>query len=177
MHSLLQRGFYMEPYAPARRKVGANIPRKLSVAFPHTAVISPAMPHTRIGLMCLSLLLAVLAGCSTAPIADMLDFFKPGRLEPATTPPYGGVCTPRPVGPPAPLPSTLSAPALPAAPGALPGPAPTPLGAPPGALPAPAWPEPAAPLPAQISPISPTGTSPTKPVPLGVPASGTPAPF
>jgi hypothetical protein len=42
-----------------------------------------------------ALLLVVLAcGCSTAPLADMLDFFKPGRMNPEPGPFYGGVCQP-----------------------------------------------------------------------------------
>ncbi len=45
------------------------------------------------------LFLLCLAGCSTAPIADFLDFFKPGRLGPEQTPPYGGVCGPACVAP------------------------------------------------------------------------------
>src|ERR1051326_4564024 len=38
------------------------------------------------------------AGCSTAPVADFLDFCKPGRLGPEQVAPYGGVCQPRPGG-------------------------------------------------------------------------------
>jgi hypothetical protein len=49
-------------------------------------------------LMALVLLLA--AGCSTAPLADLLDLCKPGRLGAEQTPPYGGVCAPKQVGPP-----------------------------------------------------------------------------
>src|SRR5436189_2020982 len=45
-----------------------------------------------------ALALLLSAGCSTAPIADLMDYFKPGKLSPETTPPYGGVCVPRPVG-------------------------------------------------------------------------------
>src|SRR5947209_4771358 len=72
-----------------------------------------------------ALLGLLLAGCSTAPVADLQDFFSPGRfkLHP-TTPPYGGVCAPRAVGQP------LGGPA-PVVPGAIPVlPPPTPLGAP-----------------------------------------------
>jgi hypothetical protein len=44
------------------------------------------------------LLLLLTAGCSTAPIADLLDAVRPGRLGPG---PYrGGVCHQH--GPPAP---------------------------------------------------------------------------
>jgi hypothetical protein len=112
------------------------------------------------------LLLAVMAaGCSTAPVADMLDFFKPGKLGPEQTPPYGGVCAPTalpaPVGAPA-----APAPALPVAPlgvPAPPAPAPTPLA-------------PVAPMPPATQPISPGGPPviPPTAAPLGPPA-GPPA--
>lgn len=39
-----------------------------------------------------------LIGCSTAPVADMMDYFSPGRMGPETTPPYGGVAAPHPGG-------------------------------------------------------------------------------
>jgi hypothetical protein len=42
-----------------------------------------------------------LAGCSTAPCADILDFFKPGKLEPGQY--YGGVCGPACLQPAPPL--------------------------------------------------------------------------
>src|SRR5262245_6229331 len=39
------------------------------------------------------LLLCMIAGCSTHPIGDALDFFKPGKVySDNTTVPYGGVC-------------------------------------------------------------------------------------
>lgn len=42
---------------------------------------------------CWLLTLVLLAGCSTHPLADMCDFFKPGKLYPdGKTSPYGGVC-------------------------------------------------------------------------------------
>jgi hypothetical protein len=98
-------------------------------------------------------LLCLVAGCSTAPVADLLDFFRPGQLGQERTPPYGGVCAPAPVGSPAggaPLPvvgSPVPAPA-PISPG---GPAPVP--------PNPSPPPPGAP-PASPSPLAPgTGTS------------------
>lgn len=71
----------------------------------------------------MALLLVVLAaGCSTAPLADMFDFFKPGRMDPNPAPFYGGVCQPGaprglgtvppsvmvPTGPPAPAPVHLT---------------------------------------------------------------------
>ena len=37
--------------------------------------------------------LCLVAGCSTHPAGDVLDFFKPGKLYPdGQTMPYGGVC-------------------------------------------------------------------------------------
>ncbi len=51
-----------------------------------------------------AVLLLLLAGCSTAPVADLLDLIKPSRLPPDKTPPYGGVCAPQPACPPAPAP-------------------------------------------------------------------------
>jgi hypothetical protein len=45
-------------------------------------------------------LLLMLGGCSTAPVADIMDFFIPSRMPPDKTPPYGGVCNPHPGGPP-----------------------------------------------------------------------------
>lgn len=39
---------------------------------------------------------AGLAGCSTHPAGDVLDFFKPGRIyTDGKTTPYGGVCQPQ----------------------------------------------------------------------------------
>jgi hypothetical protein len=38
------------------------------------------------------LLVLVLAGCSTHPIADVMDFTRPGKMYPNEVPPYGGVC-------------------------------------------------------------------------------------
>jgi hypothetical protein len=71
-------------------------------------------------------LLLLCTGCSTAPIADMLDYFKPGQLEPAKATPYGGVCLPRPIGPP--VPGTADVPAgAPATGPAIPGPAMPPI--------------------------------------------------
>jgi hypothetical protein len=66
------------------------------------------------------LVLLLLAGCSTAPVADVLDFFAPGRARVGQTPPYGGVCIPQ--G------GSIVAPTVPAASGTPPPPAPpTPL--------------------------------------------------
>jgi len=72
-----------------------------------------------------ALLALLLTGCSTAPVADLMDLLYPGRLAPGTSAPYGGVCLPQ-GGPVAPAP-------VPAVPG-VPGPAvplpPPPPGAP-----------------------------------------------
>ncbi len=66
------------------------------------------------------------AGCSTAPVADTLDFFKPGKLDPAKAVPHGGVCGPQaPLG--LPCPPGTAAPALPAVPVTPGGPRPVPV--------------------------------------------------
>jgi hypothetical protein len=46
--------------------------------------------------------LLLLAGCSTAPVADFLDLLSPGRIQIGKDNPYGGVCIPQggPVGGP-----------------------------------------------------------------------------
>jgi hypothetical protein len=88
----------------------------------------------------IALLYLLSAGCSTAPVADLLDYFSPGHLRPETTAPYGGVCVPRPVGgavanPPGPAAPFGAAPVPPASPlapaplGPTPPPAPSPVGA------------------------------------------------
>lgn len=79
-------------------------------------------------------LLCLLSGCSTHPLVDMCDFFKPAKLGPNTVVPYGGVAIPQgpiipaapniAVGPPAVLPGGAVVPP----PAALPG------NAPPGGL-------------------------------------------
>jgi hypothetical protein len=46
----------------------------------------------------LAVLALLLAGCSTAPVADLLDYFTPGKLEQGKAAPYGGVCGPQQVG-------------------------------------------------------------------------------
>ena len=51
-----------------------------------------------------SLILCLLTGCSTHPLVDTLDFFKPGKLGPVTVQPYGGVNVPQgPIVPGAPV--------------------------------------------------------------------------
>jgi len=81
-------------------------------------------------------LLWALAGCSTHPVADVLDYFSPGRVGTNDVPPYGGVCIPQgPIQPPLPAPG----------PDLVPGPAPSIIPPPaplPGTAPAPAVPPP-----------------------------------
>ncbi len=64
----------------------------------------------RIAAVCL-----LLSGCSSAPVADLMDWLRPGRLEPA--PGYhGGVGIPQEVAPasaPAPPPGGASLPTVP----------------------------------------------------------------
>jgi hypothetical protein len=88
-----------------------------------------------------ALSLLLLTGCSTAPIADLLDFVRPGRITPGPAP-YGGVCIPQggPVGAP-----VVAAPVLP-------GPGIPPPPAPPGAPGAPVVVTPP-PLPAGTQPV------------------------
>ena len=42
-----------------------------------------------------ALALVWLAGCSTAPVADLFDYFAPGQMSKGDTAPYGGVCIPQ----------------------------------------------------------------------------------
>jgi hypothetical protein len=74
-----------------------------------------------------TLALVLLAGCSTAPVADFMDTFFPGKLSPGTAAPYGGVCQPQgapiapaaaPGVPPGPVPAVPPPPPVPGAPGA-----------------------------------------------------------
>ncbi len=79
----------------------------------------------------------VLTGCSTHPVADMMDFFHPGKMYPNDVEPYGGVCIPQgAVLAPAPQ---VCPPAVPPGPGVVPPPVPLPPNAP-GAVPPPAFP-------------------------------------
>ena len=41
------------------------------------------------------ILLLFALGCSTAPLADFLDVFRPGRVREEQGAPYGGVCQPK----------------------------------------------------------------------------------
>ncbi len=69
--------------------------------------------------------IGLLAGCSTAPVADLMDYFSPGRLGSEMTPPYGGVAAPHPGGQSVP-PGAVVSPALPPLPPSPPGTASTP---------------------------------------------------
>jgi len=110
-------------------------------------------------------LLLVIAGCSTAPVADVLDYFTPGRMDKAQVTPYGGVCLQPGKGPPLnaiPIGGTLPPPVFPG-----PGSAPPPPGVGPVTSPPP-----------PVFPGSPPNTSPIIPVPpppglQGNPPAGT----
>jgi hypothetical protein len=84
----------------------------------------------------LPLLFCLLAGCSSHPCANFLDWACPGRvrLDPKA-PPYGGVCIPQgaPIGLGVPIPVTVTPP----------GPVIFPTGPNPGAVPPPVPPPPA----------------------------------
>src|SRR5262245_19120158 len=113
----------------------------------------------------IAFLALLLGGCSTAPLADMLDLIKPGRIRRATVPPYGGVCAPRPVGSPVagPLPVTVTPPPF------VPGPT---VGNPP-----PPAPPPGTPSVSTMPSFAPTsGLGSPRPAPLPVPAAD-PAPL
>jgi formin 2 len=81
----------------------------------------------------LAIVLLALAGCSTAPLADFLDFVAPGRIPKKGGEPYGGVCQPQggtPGAPGVPGGGVIPPPAAPGA-GVIPPPAgvnPTPPG-------------------------------------------------
>ena len=69
------------------------------------------------------LLLLLLAGCSTAPVADIMDFFCTGRPRQGDCAPFGGVCIPQggPIlAPVVPAPAPAPVPPVPAPP--IPGP-------------------------------------------------------
>src|SRR4051794_15036085 len=90
----------------------------------------------------MAVLLILMAGCSTAPVADVMDYFSPGRMDKAQVTPYGGVCQQPGKGPPLnaiPIGGALPPPILPA-PGGVVGPPPGLPGAPPANLPAPTFP-------------------------------------
>jgi hypothetical protein len=101
-----------------------------------------------------ALLLLLVSGCSTAPIADLLDFFKPGCIGPEKTAPYGGVCIPQSIAPPAGIGPCVVPPPPP--PGGAPVAAP--IGPPPPPPPVVAAPPPVAPPPVAAAPppVAPT---------------------
>src|ERR1700722_1816282 len=81
-----------------------------------------------------SLLFCVLAGCSTAPIANTLDFFCPGKMYPNTVTPYGGVAIPQgPILAPAPG-LVIGGVPLPPGPSPVPAAVPVPGNLPPGGI-------------------------------------------
>ncbi len=114
-----------------------------------------------------ALALVLLAGCSTAPLADLMDFFAPGKLGKGNTAPYGGVCIPQggPVVPAGPVvvPAGTVTP-----PGAVPLPPPTlPVATPVSSGPK-ANAEPPPPAPIHQTPLSP-GAEPFNPLPNTLP--------
>jgi hypothetical protein len=121
-----------------------------------------------------ALLLLLVAGCSTAPVADVMDYFSPGRLDKPQVTPYGGVCLQPNQGPPinaipigGPVPPLGAAPAAPPVfPGAVPATAPPPAfpatSLPPGSPLVPVAPPPGFQgLPPGAVPVRPTSSSPS----------------
>jgi hypothetical protein len=90
-------------------------------------------------MFAVAVFLLVVAGCSTAPIADTMDFLFPGRFPANAKGVVGGVCVPQggPAG------GMLGAPGVapPTAPGVLPAPADGPPPAPIGQTPTPGLPK------------------------------------
>src|SRR5438128_1348726 len=79
----------------------------------------------------LACLLLLVAGCSTAPVADVMDFFHPGRIAAGKGVSQGGVCGPQQPGPPTIGTMPVPAPVFPGFPAPLGAAPPTPvLGAP-----------------------------------------------
>lgn len=87
-----------------------------------------------------ALVALLLPGCSTCPLVDLLDYFKPGRVS-GEGPPYGGVCLPQGAQVIAPQPAPAPPPAPPPQPPAPPAPPGPDLG-PPVIPPGPAAPVP-----------------------------------
>jgi hypothetical protein len=56
------------------------------------------------------LLLLLAAGCSTAPLADLLDFACPAQMPPPNAPVIGGVAVPQSAPPAAAVPPPASVP-------------------------------------------------------------------
>lgn len=118
------------------------------------------------------LLALCVAGCSTAPVADFLDWFAPGRIPQGAAETQGGVCAPQGV-----LPGANVAPVPPVPPGVGP-PQPVPFGGLPPALPGalPPAPPPGGPV---IPPPAPIGPGTLPAVPPGTtsnPNTGKPLP-
>jgi hypothetical protein len=110
----------------------------------------------------LILIMLFLTGCSTAPVADLMDRFYPGQIGPEATPPYGGVSTPYPGGlvpPPGP---GLAGPVPPPTPPSVNPLSPAPLA---GNTPPPFSPSVGAPV-----PLSPSAPLPTTPPPEPTPS-------
>ena len=61
----------------------------------------------------LVLILAFIAGCSTHPLVDTCDYFRPGHLYPNKVNPYGGACIPQGGGIPGTAPSAPFGPVIP----------------------------------------------------------------
>jgi hypothetical protein len=97
-----------------------------------------------------AVLLLLMAGCSTAPVADVMDYFSPGRLDKPQVAPYGGVCQTPGQGPP------LNAIPIAGPPPAFPG-AGAPTGPPPAAGPGTLPPPPVFPItsPSSANPLIP----------------------
>jgi hypothetical protein len=96
----------------------------------------PTIHAVSLGLqLTASAILLIVAGCSTAPVADFLDLVHPGRFPAKAKDPHGGVCVPQ--GGPAggvlggPPPGVTPNPPTPPGPGELPPPLPPPVGVPP----------------------------------------------
>lgn len=127
-------------------------------------VLYAAMDHSEMGWKAEanmqrmgSLLLLLVAGCSTAPIADILDHVKPGRIRPVAPVVSGGVGMPHPgIGSPV-VASPSPPPPLVPTPDPLVAPSPE-LGMPRPVIPAPAPSPPATPAP--LGPVSTPGVGP-----------------
>jgi hypothetical protein len=79
-------------------------------------------------------LVGFLSGCSTHPVVDILDYFKPGKLGPNKVQPYGGVGVPQGAIVPVAPSITVGPPAVVPGVGVVPPPAPLPGNVPPGDL-------------------------------------------
>ncbi len=101
-----------------------------------------------------ALFLLLMTGCSTAPVADVMDYFSPGRLDKPQVTPYGGVCLVPNQGPPLnaiPIGGTLPPPGFPPPGGAIA----LPPGVGPPALPPPTFPPTSPPPGSSLIPVPP----------------------